>query len=118
MNNIVEFSLKDGTKFYAEASTNTIARPQTSPVSEGENPFLQVGRGVNGITETAVETFEQAINALQPTTTAILESLRSLSPDACEIEFGLKVSVGAFVFISAGGDANFKVTMTWNKVQK
>jgi len=68
------------------------------------------------IAETASKTFESALADLRPATDHLVTQLRQIAqkPDQIQIEFGIKLTAAAgAVFAKAGGEANFKVTLTW-----
>jgi NTP-dependent ternary system trypsin peptidase co-occuring protein len=67
----------------------------------------------------ATETFESALETIKPAAGTIIAKLRSLlePPDKIDVEFGIKLSADAKAYIaSAGVEANYKVTLTWNAV--
>lgn len=73
------------------------------------------------IAERAGQTFEAALQKIQPAAVAIISRLREVSdpPDQVNIEFGIKLSAGAgAVIASAGAEANYKVTLSWKRESK
>lgn len=69
----------------------------------------------------AQTTFEEAMEKVKPAASAIISKIRSLhdSPDAVEVQFGLKLSAESGAFIaSAGMEANYSVTLTWKKEEQ
>lgn len=120
MSSIVKMQLKDGSPLYIEAESPSVITdaPASSQVRASveihESAYSDVS--VTGDTVQAATTiFESALASVKPAIAALLNVLEDAEPDSFVLEFGLQVSVGTFVFIKAGGDANFKITMTWNK---
>jgi len=51
-----------------------------------------------------------------PAATAVINKFNSIGLEKIEVEFGLKMSASAGVIIaSAGMEANFKITLMWEK---
>ena len=66
----------------------------------------------------AKQTFEEALEQIQPGADTIVEKLRGMSsqPDEISVTFGLKMSANAGAFIAASGiEANFTVMLKWNR---
>jgi hypothetical protein len=69
----------------------------------------------------AQQTFEESIERIKPAAAMIVEKLRGLheTPDELSIEFGIKATLDAGIVVaSAGGEANFRVTLTWKDRKK
>jgi hypothetical protein len=70
------------------------------------------------VIERAEETFEAALGAIRWAAEALVTQLRDLSerPDEVNVEFAVKLTaqVGAII-TSTGGEANFKVSLTWTQ---
>ncbi len=67
------------------------------------------------------QTFEVALEKAKPAASALIAQFRDLidPPDEIEVEFGIKLSAGAgAVLASAGGEANYKMTLTWKRKGK
>jgi hypothetical protein len=61
-------------------------------------------------------TFEEALDKVTPSTAAVINKLSSIGLKHIEVEFGLKMNATAGVVIaSAGVEANYKITLTWEK---
>ena len=109
MKHLVEFPLEDG---------GTITVEVDEPDAGGH-----LTRGLNPLesTDKASRTFEAALEKIKPAAAVIIAKLRDISnpPRQLEVEFGLKMSAGAGVFIaSAVTEANFKVTLTWKSEEQ
>jgi hypothetical protein len=83
---------------------------------EDESGTVRVGRP-GEILEQVHRTFGETLSTIKPAAQAIVTSLRDLddSPDELVVKFGLKLSAGAELFITAGAEANFEVTLTWKR---
>jgi hypothetical protein len=67
---------------------------------------------------TAATSFDAALERLQPMAQALVARLRDLAegPDGIGVEFGLKMSMDAGLVVAhTSGEANFKVTLQWNR---
>jgi Trypsin-co-occurring domain 1 len=109
MKRIVEFLLEQGGSILVEVDDSG---PKPGPV-----------RGPNSgeVVTKANQTFEAALERIKPAASAIITLLRDLtdSPDTVGVEFGIKLSAEAgAVLASAGVEANYKVTVTWKRVDK
>ncbi|MEX5718207.1 CU044_2847 family protein [Geodermatophilus maliterrae] len=100
------------------------------PLEDGGTVLIQVGDGHTAdgevtrgwgdrdrrVVEQAQESFEHAVNRVQPAVQGLVRQLRSLTdiPDEISVEVGLELSaeVGAFV-AGASTKGNSKVSMTW-----
>jgi hypothetical protein len=70
------------------------------------------------VIEKAGESFETAMDKIKPAAVAVIGKLRDLAdpPDDIEVEFGIKLTAAAgAVLASAGVEANYKVTLKWQK---
>jgi len=96
----------------------TILVEVDEPVPEGG--LVQAARP-GEIAARASQTFEAALERIQPAAGAIIAKLRGLAipPDEFGVEFGLKLSAEAGAFsASAGTEANFKVKLTWKPQER
>jgi hypothetical protein len=62
-------------------------------------------------------TFETALEGVKGVANSLHAQLSGMDikPDSVSVEFGIKLSASAGVIIaSGGGEANFKISMTWN----
>ncbi len=76
-----------------------------------------VARGAGRTVKEAQETFETALEGLQGVAKSLHAQLSAMEirPDSVNVEFGIKLSAAAGVIIaSGGGEANFKISLTWN----
>ena len=109
MKQLIEFSLKNENSILIEVD-------ETQPEG-GVVPAARTG----GIIAKASRSFEGALEKIKFVAEAIITELHSLSykPDKAEVEFGVKLSADAGAIIaSTGAEANFKVTLTWNRQNK
>jgi len=59
-------------------------------------------------------TLEQALTKLKPSLQKIMHTLKELSPDETEVEFGLKIGGETGVIIAKGtAEVNFTIRMSW-----
>ena len=104
MRRLVEFPLENGSSVYVEAES--LAGEATR------------GMRTRQLAGEASQTFEAALERVQPAAVAIVERLRGLTdaPEEIEVEFGIQLSaeLGAFV-AKASGDANFRVSLRWKR---
>ncbi|MFI1176927.1 CU044_2847 family protein [Streptomyces melanogenes] len=97
----------------AEGSDETI-RVQVREVDES---LVRVGRG-DGSVNRAQRTFGQMLDTVRPVAESFVGRFRDLanSPDEITLEFGVSLSAEADVVIaSTATEANFSVTLTWNR---
>jgi inner membrane protein involved in colicin E2 resistance len=76
-----------------------------------------VARGAGRTVKEAKETFETALEGVKGVANSLHAQLSGMDikPDSVSVEFGIKLSASAGVIIaSGGGEANFKISMTWN----
>jgi hypothetical protein len=109
MKRVVEFPLEQGGSILVEVDDR---EPRPGHV-RGPNSGEVVTR--------ANQTFEAALERIKPAASAIITLLRDLtdSPDTVGVEFGIKMSAEAgAVLASAGVEANYKITVTWKRVDK
>ena len=110
MKRLVEFPLEDGSTIMVEVDEPERAGGTT-----------RVSRGGEKTVEKANQSFEAALDKVKPTANAVISKLRDLydPPDEISVEFGLKLSAKAGVFLAAAGvEANYKVTLKWKKNEK
>jgi hypothetical protein len=102
---LIEFPLDDGSSILVEVD---------EPETEGTVRAARPGE----VAETARQTFEGALEKIKPAAIAIISKLRDVSdpPDQIGVEFGIKLNANAgAVIASAGVEANYKVTLSWNR---
>ena len=109
MGQLVEFGLNDGGTILVE-------------VHEVSRAGVPVTRGIGGgqVTERARQTFEEAVQHVEPAAQAIITQLRGMTqaPDEVQVEFGLDLHAEAGAFIAAAGaTANFRISMTWRRAE-
>jgi hypothetical protein len=106
---LVEFPLQDGGTVLVQVDD-----------AHGGNGEVTRGWGDRDgrVVEQARQSFEQAVERIQPAVQSLVERLRSIAetPEEIQIEFGLQLSaqVGAFV-AGASSTGNFKVAVTWRR---
>ena len=106
MKRFVKFPLEDG-------SIVTVETDEPEPAGG----LVRAGRSDEIIGE-AGQTFESALEALQPISSALIEKLHSAAvpPNDIEVQFGISLSAAAGMIVSkVGADANFKVTLSWKR---
>ncbi len=108
MTQYVEFQLADGTKMLVESEE----------IPDETYRRVSAGRPEQG---KLVRTFTDALEAVRPAASEMLDKLRSLDakPTEVEVKFGLKLSgkIGAFI-ASTSSDANFEVTLKWKRSEE
>src|SRR5205823_6372910 len=103
MTDLVEFSLGDG---------DTVVVEIDEPV--GERGLSRAARRGDGLVVESGKRFDQVTRVVRPAAEVVLSALRDLSPSMVVVEFGVKMSFSAGAVIAASsGDANFKITCTW-----
>ncbi|MEV4613166.1 CU044_2847 family protein [Kitasatospora sp. NPDC049258] len=72
--------------------------------------------GESGLTVRARESLVSVLDTLRPAVADIRRSLSAASPDAVEIEFGIKVGGESGVIFAKGtAEANIVVRMSWDR---
>ncbi|MEU8029251.1 CU044_2847 family protein [Streptomyces sp. NPDC049099] len=102
MNKLVEFTTEDGAVVVVETAD---AVSGTKLVSRGEAPAAQ-----------ATRTFEAALDGVRSAAHSALRVFRdgALSPDAVELEFGVKLSAEAGAVIAKGAaEGQLVVRLKW-----
>jgi hypothetical protein len=105
MKKIVEFTLSDGSPLFAEVDE--------SPIDDG-----RVGLSPTEMAVKAQQTFEQALERVEPIASLIVSKLRNLNEPADEVEvkFGIKLNAAAGAIIAlAGAEANYEITLRWKR---
>lgn len=104
MSALVKILLDNGTSVLVEADDTT----------EDGSGRRKIARSGDGTITVAASAIEQAFIRVRPLLENIRKELQTFEADEYEVDFGLKLSVGAFWFI-ASGEANFNVKMTWKR---
>jgi hypothetical protein len=105
MKKLVEFTLPDGSPIFVE-------------VDEPSDNDGRVGLNPSEMAVKAQQTFEQALEKVQPIASTIISKLRGLDEPASEVEvkFGLKLTAEAGAVIAmAGGEVNYEITLKWKQ---
>jgi hypothetical protein len=72
------------------------------------------GRLAEAGTVTTGNSFDAALRKVKPALESVVEQLRTLAPDAFDVEVGLTMYGDVDFYIAKGGaEANFKVTLHW-----
>ena len=105
MEQLVEYSLEDGTKILVEANA-----------LEEEGVVERVAIAPGELVIKASETFERALDVIIPAASAIISKVKRLDniPDEVEVKFGVKLSskVGG-ILTSVSKDPNYEITLKW-----
>jgi hypothetical protein len=113
MTHLVEFPLHDGGAIQVE-----IAAPEDRADAPSEGQGLVPAARGEAVAKKAHQTFEAALDKIQPAAEVIIQKLRYLSdaPDTIQVEFGVKMNaeVGAVV-ASASAEAHYKINLTWQR---
>lgn len=105
--------MKEFVAFELDDSANILIEVDES---EHERGVSRVARQRDGVVVDSAQKFEQVADSVRPVANAFMGKILDLDirPDSVSIEFGIKVTYSAgAVIASAGGEANFKVSMTW-----
>ena len=109
MQRLVEFSLQDG--------GSVVVQVDDAPGGSGQVTRGWGDRDVR-VVEQAQQSFERAVDRVQPAIQGLVERLRAVAdmPEEIQVEFGLQMSaeVGAFV-AGASSSGNFKVSVKWQR---
>ncbi|HET7327067.1 MAG TPA: CU044_2847 family protein [Nocardioidaceae bacterium] len=109
MRRLVEFPLQDGGSVLVQVAEDG--------AGGGE---LTRGWGERRVVEQAQQSFDEAVDRVQPAVRALLARLRALAdtPEEIQVEFGVQLSAEAGAFVAAASaTANFRVSMTWRAQQ-
>jgi hypothetical protein len=101
---IVAVPMGNGKSVLVEAATE---------LGEGLEPI-----GRPGSIGRTVETFQESAERLSSLASEIADRLRGLAnaPEEISVEFGIKVAADASVVVArTSGEANFKVTLQWQR---
>lgn len=106
MKQLVKFTLEDGSTVLIETEEAEV---------EGEMTRLSRSSTSREIVNITNQTFEESLGIVRPVANTILNRLKDLSkqPEEVRVSFGVSMDIKAGMFISAGTDANFNVTLTW-----
>jgi hypothetical protein len=113
MTRLVEFPLESGGVAVVQVADGMSSSDDLE--AGGRRPVTR-GMRDSAVAERAQQTFEQAVDRVQPATEALISRFRSMTrpPDEVSISFGLAVTAEAgAVITAAGASANFSVSMTW-----
>jgi hypothetical protein len=87
--------------------------PLVVEVAERDYGVERVAREDGGIVQ-ASEKLEQALGQAMPTLRSVVRTIRTLSPDQAEIEFGLTLTAEAGAIVAKTAvEGHFTVTLTW-----
>jgi len=104
MTTLVEYQLDEKRSILVEVSDEDKV--------QGLTRAARAGKAV----EIAQEEFGKAMQSVNSAAKLVLDSLSDLESQHIAVEFGVKLSGGLDAIIAkASGEANFKVTLTWDK---
>lgn len=112
MKRVIEMPLAAGGTTLIEVTDAAPAMPSAPPM-RGIREDLY-----NAVTETTTQTFEAALARIKPATDALATQLKTLAhvPDNVEVEFGIKFGAKGNAYLAAAdAEANFKVTLKWQR---
>jgi Trypsin-co-occurring domain 1 len=99
MKELVQFPLEGGGTVVAE-------------IDDQEPGFERVARS-DRIAE-AGETFQAALEKVQPAAIAVIDGFKAAAPDQITLEFGIRLNFKAgAVLASSEGEGHFQVQLTW-----
>ncbi|MFG3495579.1 CU044_2847 family protein [Streptomyces sp. NPDC047928] len=87
-------------------------------IREVDDSLVRVGRGGDRAVARAERSLGQMLDTVRPVADSFVGRFRGLAnaPDEITLEFGVSLSAGADVVIaSTATEANFSVTLTWNR---
>ncbi|GAB7188674.1 hypothetical protein ATKI12_8505 [Kitasatospora sp. Ki12] len=77
---------------------------------------LELAAAGSGVVARAKVTLDEALEQVRPALASVVRTVRSLSPDEVELEFGLKVGGDTSVIIAKGtAEVNFAVRLRWSQ---
>lgn len=81
---------------------------------DDDSPGVEsVARDANGVV-TASTRLEEAVSQIRPAIQTVLTTLRELTPDQCDIEFGIKLTAEAGVVVAKSAvEGHFTVKLGW-----
>ncbi len=109
MKKLIQFTTTDGNNFFVEIDEPVAAEAVRGYSEQGNT---------RGVLETAKQSFNDALKPLKEISNSIIDSVRQISnaPDEVEVELGLKFSAQAGIILtSLDSEANFKITLKWQK---
>jgi hypothetical protein len=89
--------------------------------AEAENELEPLGmseasqRVSEAVTAIATSAFSKIEESVSLVATGFKACMEQTSADTGTIEFGITLNAEAGVVVKAGGDANFRVSLTWNR---
>ena len=114
MTTIARFRLDDDTTIYAEVAD---PGPADSEVADTAAPVAGVQRVGRGRVLDAGR-FDEHLAAVLPAAHRVRDAVATLAPDSADIEFGIILSadIGHAILARAGGEAHFKVILSWKRL--
>jgi hypothetical protein len=110
MKRLVETRFEDGGTLLVEVEDDIAAVPPSGTVRRG----IQPGQ----VSERARTGFEDAVKVVAPTAEKLIAQLRGIdqAPDLVTLQFGLRMTAAAGVVLAAAGvEANFQISMVWQR---
>lgn len=75
---------------------------------------LVLASNAEGVVGRAAVTLEEAFDHLTPALTVVAERLRTVTPHAMTVEFGIKLGGETGIILAKGtAEVNFKVSLAW-----
>ena len=117
----------DGSNLYIEIEPNSskeaLARLGAKKSSTDSGDFINrysLGDEGEKIIEGSTDIFSMVGKSITHIGKEIYDSIEELSPDQATIKFGVKINseVGGIILVKAGIDAEFTVSLTWNKAKR
>lgn len=100
---LVQFELRDGTKFLVE-------------VDESEDIAIErIALPSGQLVLKAKQSFEETLENIKPVASTIIAKLKELSADEVEVKCGIKLTADAgAIFTSIGGEVSYEITLKWS----
>lgn len=117
----------DGANLYIEIEPNSsdeaLSRLGAIEPTKFSGDFIDrhsIGDESNRIIEGSSDIFSRVGKSITHIGKEIYDSIEELSPDTATIKFGVKINseVGGIILVRAGIDAEFSVSLTWNKAKE
>ena len=105
MSTVLSFTTKDGEPFLIE-------------VGDASGGSVRRGLRPSDVSGEAVDTFDSLVERIHAPIRAVLDAFKNATDDIDEVELGFALTVRAdagIVVSKIGADANFHVTVKWNR---
>ncbi|MFB6988901.1 MULTISPECIES: CU044_2847 family protein [unclassified Streptomyces] len=102
MSEVVRFAGPDGTSLHVEVAEDA---PGLERIARDSDDVVRAGQRL-----------EDALAQARPAIRSVVDSVRALGPDACEIEFGVKFNAESGVVIAKTAiEGHFVVKVQWSR---